>query len=110
MPTTAVLVRDFDHGALVQLPGYQELRRAIDQLAKHLDAGAAEVEPEAFVAAVTDMVTTSFAADCCQACQAPTWPHAGRVDGTWLTGRYFCPSCNQTWSCGYSSDIRWMGI
>lgn len=105
---TAEYMRDFDHGVLVRLPEYQDLRRAIDQLAKRLDAGHAELKPDDWITAVADMANTSFAADCCQGCHELTWPHAGRVEGTWLTGRYFCPSCSRTWTCGYSFNIRMM--
>jgi len=98
--------RTFDHAELIQLPEYHALRQALDALAQRLDREQDITDRDGFIAAVTDMARTSYAADDCDHCREPVWPHGADVTDSWMNGRYYCPICNRAWTCGYTADLE----
>ena len=56
------------------------------------------------------MARTSVYADVCDGCFELRWPYAGEVTGRQHGGRYFCPTCNRQWWCGYTTDLALLAM
>lgn len=98
-------IQDYDHSRLAALPAYQDLRKAINDIANQ-SAGSDPVSVAEFLKAITDMALTTPYADICRECgnagiHEMYWPHSAIRDGDWIRGQYRCRN-GHSWSCGYS--------
>lgn len=110
-PTSRGL-RDFDHTTLAAMPEYAAAQMALDLLAHALRAAAErgqyQCTPRDFQELVAQMAAVLPYSDACPADHTDDGergiiaPHAIDLDGDWLTGRYYCPTHERVWTCGYA--------
>lgn len=100
--------RTYDHLPLAGLPEYQAARKAVNDLVNAINRDGLDMSQAGFSRTVDDMARTSYAADGCECCQGPVWPHAADVDPDPNTRRmvctYRCPRTGRSWTCHWTTD------
>jgi hypothetical protein len=104
-------VRNFDHSNIGSWPEYVAAQKALDALAQALmHRGKQPTTRQAWLALVADMASVLPFSDACPDRHGSTdlhwtaapWKVDRDPDGDWLHCRYYCPTHDKTWTCGWS--------
>jgi hypothetical protein len=110
-------IESFDHSHIAELPEYAAASRALHKLVQALNRAGTEVGQREWLRIVRQMASALAYTDICLACSNVfdpsedelAGPIGAEVDDGWLDGRFRCPRCGHSWTCGIAvTDAGYM--